>query len=491
MHVTANSKVKIPQRLIDAIEADACKKSFFEFVQSFWSVVIKEDPVYNWHIPFLCGELQALAPYIVGRLPKPHDMIINIPPGTTKSTIVTVMYPAWLWTQDATLRIISNSYSMDLSIEHATKSRDIIISDKYRRLFPDVVIRKDKGQKTSYENTQTGSRVAASTGGTITGKHAHLILSDDPLNPGQAASDTERATANEHTKTLSSRKVNKKNTITITIMQRLHDEDVTGYLLKKKEGSIRHICLPAELSDKVRPLEAREHYIGGLLDPVRLSREVLDEAKIDLGSRGYANQFEQSPSAAGGNIVKKDWFKSITYPDFHRLRTNEPIIFFGDTAFTEDSENDPSGFIATCKVGNLLYITHAQKVMMEFPELLRFVPTYVRSQGYTASSSVRIEPKASGKSIVQMLQRSSDINITETPTPTDDKTVRLTAASPTVEAGRVVLVEGVWNDEFVEEICGFPAKPHDEYADLIGYAIKYHFPNGLSERKTEDLAGYF
>lgn len=486
-----SSKVKIPQKLIDEVEREACKAEFFEFVQSFWSVVIKEDPVYNWHIPFLCNELQQLAPYIVGRKPKPYDMIINIPPGTTKSTIVTVMFPAWLWTQDPSLRIITNSYSMDLSIEHATKSRDIITSDKYRRLFPDVQIRKDKGAKTSYENTKTGARYATSTGGTITGKHAHLILNDDPLNPSQAASDVERLSANEHTKTLSSRKVNKKNTITITIMQRLHEEDVTGYLLKKKEDSIRHICLPAELSDRVRPVEAKKFYIGGLLDPVRLSREVLDEAKTDLGSRGYANQFEQSPSAAGGNIIKKDWFRTVTYPDFARLRTNEPIIFFGDTGYTEEENNDPSGFIATCKIGDLMYITHAKKVLMEFPELIRFIPTYVRSQGYTQASSVRIEPKASGKSIVQMLRKSSDINITETPSPTDDKTVRLTAASPTVEAGRVVLVEGGWNDEFIEEVCGFPAKPHDEYADLIGYAIKYHFPNGLSNRNTRDLAGYF
>lgn len=488
-----NSKVKIPQKLIDAIEREACKASFFEFVQSFWSIVIKEDPVYNWHIPFLCDELQKLAPYIIGRKKKPYDLIINIPPGTTKSTIVTIMFPAWLWTQDPTVRIISNSYSADLSIEHAIKSRDIIISDKYKRLFPEVEIRKDKGQKKAYENTKTGSRIAASTGGTITGKHAHLILNDDPLNPAQAASDVERKTSNEHTKTLSSRKVDKKNTITITIMQRLHDEDVTGYLIKKKEDGIRHICLPAELSDRVRPIEVREKYVNGLLDPVRLSRDVLTEAKIDLGSRGYANQYEQSPSAAGGNIIKKDWFKTITYPDFIRLRTSEPIIFFGDTGYTEEEQNDPSGFIATCKVGPLLYITHAHKVLLEFPELVRFVPTYVRSQGYTNTSSLRIEPKASGKSIVQYLKKSSDeINVTETPSPTDSKEVRLTAASPTVEAGRVVLVEGGWNEEFVEEVCGFPTKPHDEYADLIGYAVSYHFPNGANDKSNAaKAADYF
>ena len=116
-------------RILTEVERDACKRSLFEFVKSFWSVIIPEDPVFNWYIPYLCSELETLAGYIVRREKKPYDLIINIPPGTTKSTIITIMFPAWLWTQDPTIRIITNSYSADLSIEHATKSRDIIISE--------------------------------------------------------------------------------------------------------------------------------------------------------------------------------------------------------------------------------------------------------------------------------------------------------------------------------------------------------------------------
>ena len=89
--------------MLSRIEADACKARFFEFVKSFWEVIIPEEPVYNWHIEYLCDELQKLANYIVNRLPKPYDLIINIPPGTSKSTIVTIMFPAWLWTIDPTI----------------------------------------------------------------------------------------------------------------------------------------------------------------------------------------------------------------------------------------------------------------------------------------------------------------------------------------------------------------------------------------------------
>lgn len=142
--------IALSDEMLDRVQAYACKRSFYKFVETFWSTIISEDPVFNWHIQYLCDELQEMAHYIVGRKPKPHDLIINIPPGTTKSTIATIMFPAWLWTQDPTLRIISSSYSQDVSIDQAQKSKDIISSEKYRRLYHEVVIRRDKSGKGFY-----------------------------------------------------------------------------------------------------------------------------------------------------------------------------------------------------------------------------------------------------------------------------------------------------------------------------------------------------
>lgn len=459
------------------VVADECRKHFFYFVQTFWDVIIKEKPVFNWHIPYLCEELERLSDCIVHRQPKPYDLIINIPPGTTKSTIVTIMWPVWLWTLDPTIRIITNSYSGGLSLEHATKSKDIILSDKFQRLFPNIQIRRDKSGKQNYENTETGFRYATSTGATITGFHAHVIINDDPQNPKQAESDQMRIQANEHTKTLSSRKVDKANTPVVTIMQRLHEDDVTGYLLKKKGENIRHICLPAEDCDDVKPSDLRARYVDGLLDPVRLSRAVLDEAKTDLGSRGYAGQYGQSPVAAGGNIIKESWFKRISQAEFKALRFHEPMHFFLDSAYDEQqakSDNDPSGIIATCRIGNNVYVTNAKKVWKDFPDLIAFLPEFLYANDYTGESSLRIEPKANGKSIVQVLERETTLNVTETPTPTDSKAVRLHAVSPKIECGRCWLVEGDWNEEFIDEVCGFPNKTHDEYVDILGYALNYH-----------------
>jgi hypothetical protein len=404
------------------------------------------------------------------------------------------MFPAWLWTQDATIRIITNSYSSGLSIEHAVKSRDIITSDKYRRLFPNIVLRRDKSAKLSYENTATGARYTTSTGGTIMGKHAHIIINDDPLNPTQAVSDADRGAANEHTKTLSNRKVDKANTPTITIMQRLHEMDVTGYLLSRKSEKIKHICLPAELSDNVKPASLRGSYIDGLLDPVRLSPDVLAEQKTDLGSLGYAGQYEQRPVAAGGNIIKNEWFKYITPGDFSRLHGREPIHFFVDTAFKEEekkrrsgeTKNDPSGIIGACRIGNNMYITCAASVYKKFPDLVRFIADFAKANGYTSGSTIRIEPKANGISVVDQLKESTSLNVREIDSELvrDSKETRLTGQSAKVECGRVYLVAGAWNDEFVGQICGFPNKPHDEYVDLLSYSADYY----LKDKKPVNIS---
>jgi len=472
------------------VVADECRNDLFYFVQTFWDVIIPEEPFYNWHIPYLCQELQDLASYVIKREKKPYDVIINIPPGTTKSTITTIMFPAWIWTVDATIRIITNSYSADLSTEHAIKSRDIITSDKYQTLFPNVKLRRDKSGKESYENTKTGARYTTSTGGAITGKHAHIIINDDPVNPKQALSDALRLTANEHLQTLSSRKVNKANTPMITIMQRLHEEDPTGYQLKKKGQKIRHICLPAELSEYVKPLELKTKYKDGLLDPVRLSRDVLEEARVDLGSRAYAGQYDQAPVSPGGNIIKESWFRTITLASFKAIKGRSVTHFFIDTAYDEKkkkTDNDPSAIIGACKIDNNMYIHAAQKVYKRFPDLIKFLPDFADANGYTPLSTLRIEPKANGRSVVQQLQDNTALNVTETPTPLDSKEVRLNATSPKVECGRVYLVEGEWNEELITEVCGFPNKPHDEYVDLLGYSIDY-FLNGEAGEMTDDEA---
>ncbi len=483
--------MQINDEVLTQIEREAVKDSFFEFFISFWGVISKEDLSINWHIPFLCEELQDLSFYIVNRLEKPYDEIINIPPGTTKSTICTVMWPVWLWTQDQSIKIITNSHSSGLAIEHATKSRDLIESDKFKRLFPEIVLRPDKSAKGFYENTGGGSRYSTSTGSSAIGMHAHVILHDDPSDPKQVFSEAMRAQVEEKIKELSTRKVNKLNTITVTIMQRLHEQDATGYMLSV-DKTINHFCLPAELSESVKPAKLKEFYINGLLDPVRQSQQVLDDAKRELGSARYAGQYEQKPTVPGGNIVKESWFPKIDYATFQAISKGHAKHFFADTAFTEKKENDPTGIIGTCNIGNLLYVFAATKVRMKFPDLCRFLPSFVLQNGYNRTSTVRIEPKANGLSVIDQLREVTGLNVVGVSSPLlkDSKRTRLETTSPTIEAQRVILVQGDWNESFTDEICGFPGKTHDEYVDLICYAVDFHLSgnNDIADEVAERAA---
>lgn len=455
----------------DEALAELCRQSFYRFVKEFWDVVIPEVPVYNWHIKYLCDELQYLNTFVVKREPKPYDLIINIPPGSTKSTIVTQMYNAWVWTVDPTQRFIATSYAHALALSHAIKTRDIVNSDKYQKLFPEIELKSDQSGKSDFRNTKGGQRFTTSTGGTVTGMHGHQIVVDDPMNPQQAASDAERETANEFvTATLSSRKIDKLVTPTILVMQRLNEMDPTGVMLSKKGKKIKHISLPAELKEgtKAIPEELNAYYVNNLLDPVRLSREVLKEAKVDLGSYGYAGQYDQNPAPAEGGIFKKEWFGITEWqPEYANLVWN----FTADTAYTENEENDPSGYISYTRYKNDYIIRFAQTEFLEFPELTKALQAFAHLHGYTRKSLIEIEPKASGKSLAQTLKRITTLNVKEGIPPAKDKVARANDSSPTVEAGRVKLIRGPWNKEFIEQVCTFPNAAHDEYVDCLTMMI--------------------
>ncbi|PIF44312.1 putative phage terminase large subunit-like protein [Chryseobacterium sp. 52] len=462
-------KIDINPEKLTALQKERCEESFFNFVMLFWDVVIKETPVYNWHIPYLCEELQDLSYYIVNRLPKPYDLIINIPPGTSKSTICTVMFPVWLWVKDPSIRIITNSYASDLATELAVKSRDIIVSEKFKRVFHKIRLRSDKSAKQNYENTKGGTRNTTSTGGAITGKHAHVIINDDPLNPKQASSEADRKNAIAHsTQTLSSRKVDKRNTPTITIMQRLHENDVTGFMLSNKGEMIRHICLPAEVSKDVKPAHLIERYIDGLLDPIRLDHDVIKEAKIDLGSYGYSNQFQQITAPPEGGILKAIWFEVVDWkPEYNSIIWNTAI----DPAYTDSTDNDESGMLQFGQLNNECIIRHAEGVYLEFPDLVKYVDTFTSNHGYSQKSMIIVEPKASGKSLVQQKKRDTKINIKEGENPLKDKPARASDISPYCESRRVKLIRGNWNQYFLDQVKTFPNAKQDGIIDCLVMAV--------------------
>ena len=184
--------------LLNRLKAINEEESYFEFFKSAWKIIEPaEHLVLSPHIEYLCNVLDYHIKRLAeGQLPKYEEIIINVPPGSSKSSIITKILPAWVWLQNESMRIITASYSSTLAIDHTIKTRDIITSEWYQENWGDKFrLKKDQNVKSWYQNDAGGMRFATSTGGTLTGFHAHLFISDDPINPQQADSEVKRKSA--------------------------------------------------------------------------------------------------------------------------------------------------------------------------------------------------------------------------------------------------------------------------------------------------------
>lgn len=463
----------------------------YVFLRNFWGVINEDAFEDNFHIREICSELEQYAWAIRDRKPI-DDLIINIPPGSSKSTMVSQMFPIWLWLHAPWAVVISSGYSETISVEHSNKSKLIYKSDKFQRWYQSYFKKKFgkemilvKDQDKQWQNNFGGRRYNTSTNGTVTGVHGHIILRDDPVTPEQARSAVAIARANRfNDETLSTRKKDKRITPTITVMQRLHNIDTTGWDLKKEKLSIKHICLPARLSKHVKPERLRGFYVNGLLDHKRMTEDVLAKEKDRLGSYGFAGQFMQRPTPEGGHKIKEEWFRFIKEKELPgRLVWNLWI----DGAYTDKTANDPTGLMVAAydPKTKSLYIRHATSKRMGLPELLKFIPEYADLTGLGNKSRVYFEPKASGHSIAQMLRKGTNLSPIKIrgPLVAEGKESRLQVASPKIEAGKVYLVEGPWNDEFIAQLTQFPAHEEDEFVDLAGYACHRHFTMRRSKQK--------
>lgn len=446
----------------DKLEASVCKDSFYDFVQRFWDTIIAEDPVWNWHIEYLCEELQIMAERVFERKAKKYDLVINISPGSTKSTIASVMFPVWCWCRDASIRSICASYAFPLSLHLATQSRNVLQSDKFLRVFPEVDL--VESQKGLLVNSKGGQRIATSTGGSITGMHGHFLILDDPVNPKEAASTSQLKAANEWIdQTLMTRKVDKRLTPLIMIMQRLHQADPTGHLLEK-EGDIRHVCLPAELGPlgdaKVRPRRLRRKYVGGLMDPVRLSRKALTDSARDLGDYGYAGQFMQSPIPAGGGMFKTEEIQ-IEHSPTKLLQ----VVRYWDKAGTAAGGAFTVGAkLAVARDGSF-WLLDVVRGQWEASERERVIEQTAAIDGRTVLIGVEQEPGSGGKESAQgTLRRLAGYRVI-IDRPVGNKELRADPFAVQVNGGNVRMVRGEWNRDFLDELRFFPFSKYKDQVD--------------------------
>ena len=458
----------------DRAAAELCKRKLSFFVKEFWETIVPNELVWNWHLDVLCDEIQEMDERVFQRLPKLHDLIVNVPPGTSKTKVVSVLSTAWEFARMPSIKVFVGSYSDSAIMGIADDIHMVMKSEKYKRYFPDTEIRKGRDTMHEFKTTANGHFYAFTVGGTLTSKHADILKVDDPLNPKQAASEAELLKANNFfDKTLPTRKVDKEVTPTYLIMQRLAANDPTGHLLSKKGKKIHHICLPGSLGKNVKPEKYKDYYIDGLLDPIRLSASVLEDMKVDLGSSGYAGQFDQSPVPEGGLIWQK-WFIEVPDELFPDPAKALNLGTDWDTAYTSDEDNAASAYVTSGKVNNKIYIFDFGWAWKEFPELIKWMKT--------KQAPHYVEQKASGKSSKQVLVRNG-IPAIEIPVKGgSDKVARAREATPTVEAGLVCIKKSMadmlYNDS-KQGILFFPKGQYKDLADTLAQAIQRHNTNGI------------
>ena len=426
---------------------------------------------------------------------KIKNLMVFVSPQHGKSEIISRSFPAYALGRNPDLKIVGTSYSANLAEQFSLSIQRIIDSKEYQAIFPNTYLNGSnvrtnvKGYLRNVDMFETvghkGFYKAVGVGGSLTGTPVDIAIIDDPVKDAmEAYSPVYRERVWDwYTSVLLTRLHNESKQL--FIMTRWHDDDLAGRILKREADKWTVLSIPAirETLDDGNDFDPRE--VGEALWPERHSLgRLLDAQK--RSPRFISALYQQHPTIEGGNIIKEAWFGRISAFDFKKKRMDEPIIFFVDTAYTEKTSNDPTGILGSCMIGNNIYIVCAKKVNMKFPELCRFLPSYVRDNGYGKGSSVRIEPKANGLSVIDQLYESTDLNVVSTPSPKESKETRLNAASPYVESGRVYLVGGDWNDTFIDEVCGFPAKPHDEFVDLLCYSLDYHH-RSFNELSDEEI----
>jgi len=496
----------------EAVRAEACRRSLFRFLQEFWDLIIDEEPVWNWHIPLICGELEAMLWQVLARRRKQYDLLINIPPGTTKTTVVSVAFPAWAWVarapvgfcppveraaglrapdgadprpSGANMRFITGSYAQDISLKASGLSRDIIRSGRYRDYFPEVALRGDQDAKSDYANTLKGSRFSTSTNSRAYGTHAHIIIIDDPIDPDQAASELESLSANEFLDNVRTRTVDKRVTPVILVQQRLGENDPSAHL-KETARAVRHLRLPATDDYPIEPegLRARYDDACGMLDPVRMDGRVLADYRRILGPYKYAGQFGQDPRPREGGMFQRHWFEVVdAAPD--RGFTAAPVVEVRgwDLAASKKKKGSAGAKQAATSgvkirlvdarvvkgglAGGTIYVLDDVNLHGTGGQVRAAMRATATQDGPGCTQDIPQDPGQAGKDQIRDLVANLHGFRVAFSTESGDKVVRAEPLSAQVEAGNVKVVRGGWNRDFFEELGIYPNGRMDRVDALV------------------------
>jgi len=464
----------IDPRYLDAAEAELCKRSFYDFVEAAWKVVEPgTEFIPSWHVKAICRHLEAATRGEIRRL------IINIPPRCMKSLLVSVFWPAWVWIHRPQSRWLFASYAHHLSLRDSLHCRDVIMSPWYQRHWGDRFrLRDDQNQKTRYDNDKTGFRLASSPGGVGTGEGGDFIVADDPHNVVEAESDVQRqGVLTWWDQSISTRGNNPSTAVFVVVMQRLHENDLSGHLLEQR--GYEHLCLPMEFEPERRCRtslgweDKRDE--GQLLCPKRFPRKAEEDLKRSLGLYGTAGQLQQRPAPLGGGLFKREWFRTV-----HAAPTgNCSRVRYWDLAATIDGDYTCGLLMSRDKEGTI-YVEDVRRGRWPPTQRDTIIQQTAKADGHEVSILIEEECGAAGKSLsCYLIKKLAGFHVVAE-RPTGSKEVRAQPFAGQCGIQNVCLVAGEWNAAYLDELCIFPNGNRDDQVDASSGAFAW-----LSDRVVQ------
>lgn len=440
------------------------------FIREAWHVLEPATVyVHGWHIDAISEHLEAIS---AGQI---RNLIINIPPRCMKSLSVCVFWPCWEWTKSPAVRWLFSSYSDRLATRDSLKCRRLIQSPWYQSRWGHVFrLTGDQNEKTRFENNKTGYRLATGVGGSATGEGGDRLIVDDPIKAKDADSEPVRESANIWwDETMSTRGNDPKTVAKVIVMQRLHEDDLTGHVLEKMRTGgeqYEHLRLPAEYEPSVMVTgigwtDPRTE-VDQLLWSERFGQKEIAALKTSLGSHGSAGQLQQRATPRGGGMLKRGWWK------FYKVRPErfDAIVDSWDMTFKDTRSSD---YVAGHKwglVGADAYLLARIHDRMDFPTALQAVRNL--SAMPPVAPAKLVEDTANGPAVIAVLH--SAIPGLIAVQPMGSKQSRAAAVSPMIEAGNAYLPDpeiAPWVEEVIAECASFPMGAHDDDVDAMSQAL--------------------
>ena len=463
--------MKIPE--LAQIEREmGLKGSLADFVEMAWQIVEpSQEFIRTWHIDAVCEHLEAVS------RGECQNLLINIPPSMSKSTLTGVFWPVWHWLKDPGHGWITASFDGRLTLLDAGKSLSLIHSDCFRRLWGDLVIVPERAAIGEYYTQARGLRYATSLpDGPVTGFHGDTHLIDDAIKPSEVTKLALQKARDWFTGTRPSRYKNLGKGRCVVIMQRIHQADLSAYCI---EAGYTHLRLPMEY-EKQFPCYTKwggdpRTEEGELLCPERVNAEALAVMKspLNMTAMDVAAQLQQRPVPIGGAVFKAEWFKRWTV-----LPEPDQLCMSWDTAFKGADSSDYVVGQVWQRTGPDYFLVDQFRERADFPKTLDAVRKMVKM--YPNAVAKLIEDKANGPAVISSLEK--EISGIIPVNPEGGKESRANAATALHEAGNVYIPDDSistpiggrsWVQAYLIEHLSFPLGSNDDQVDAMSQAITY------------------